>query len=499
MNKTLKAKRAELEGAPIYYVCPNCSQWLATEDEQGATVLHPQIVPSGDSFVFPAVAQGYLKTVEGQAKLAELELKMNQASEAGEWVVAKNIKQTIKIFSDPAFPRPDWRPISIAQAVKVVCQCGALALVTPKIKGKKAPPRLTAPSALALLAELPSSFNNSEFNRALMLKDWETNQNDGSKYKETKSGTVKWQPPEIEEWFQEQQEKALNALDNRFAAIKSELTGDAIDILFHHWKTFPYPKKRDKAHITLSQICEYRGVKPTGNNLKNVWQAVRDIRGFSINSKGISERIVEMSTAQLPLFGEESTPEASTILIYSPGFFLAEAIEGSPEYLAPYLQKVWRLDPYRQSMAKRLARHLRSEWRRNTQFYINSDSSPASRRNRFSTWAKILDAAGVDVQEYLDSNNPSRLIDEVDKALETLKSIDYIEDDGPKIYEDATAFQNLPQRQGRVAAWLALRVHITPPKLIRYSLKEKNGKRIARIEKQAAQKLPLKQKKPLES
>jgi hypothetical protein len=135
MNKTLKAKRAELEGAPIYYVCPNCSQWLATEDEQGATVLHPQIVPSGDSFVFPAVAQGYLKTVEGQAKLAELELKMNQASEAGEWVVAKNIKQTIKIFSDPAFPRPDWRPISIAQAVKVVCQCGALDLVTPKMGG----------------------------------------------------------------------------------------------------------------------------------------------------------------------------------------------------------------------------------------------------------------------------------------------------------------------------------------------------------------------------
>ncbi len=143
MTKTLNAKIAVLEGTPTYYACPGCAQWLATEDEQGAVILHPKIVSDDDGFIFSEITHGFLTTPEGQESLAQLQDKIAKAEAAGDTNIVLNIRQTIKIFSAPEFPRPDWRPLTITKAENVRCKCGACVLVTPRgVKAQE--PTMTA-------------------------------------------------------------------------------------------------------------------------------------------------------------------------------------------------------------------------------------------------------------------------------------------------------------------------------------------------------------------
>lgn len=332
-----------------------------------------------------------------------------------------------------------------------------------------------------------------DLHRGLMLKSkhgiWDTNENEGTKFYNGAQCVTQYKPPEIfPEWWHDTREATLKQLDNRFREMRSELTADVIDILFHHWYQHRNPKRQDKAAITLSQLCAYRGKQPQKKTLAALWQAMRDARSFRLMGDGIDAALFEMDSARAPqsnLFGLEDPPRADVAYFYSPGFFLAQAIKENPIYIAPYVRKVWELDPYRDAIAKRLSRYLRGEWRMNTQRYLRAkDQDPI----RYHTWQSILDAAGVDVDEYLNSPNPIRLKQDVETALNTLYDNEAIAECGATIYHraDRAILDNLP-RNGAMRKWLELRVCIDPPADVSDALEKPNAKRIARtIEAQAA-------------
>lgn len=334
---------------------------------------------------------------------------------------------------------------------------------------------------------LGSNFpGDRDLHRGLMLKNkvgtWGTNENEGTIFYDGAECITKYRPPEIfPEWWQDTREATLKQLDRRFREMRSELTADVIDILFHHWYKHRDPQKQEKAAITLSQLCEYRGIQTQKKNLAALWEAMRDARSFRLMGDGIDAALFEMDAARAPqsnLWGLEDPPRADIVYFFSPGFFLAQAIKENPIYLAPYVRKVWELDPYRDANAKRLARYLRGEWRMNTQKYLRpKDKAPTRYRN----WQSILDAAGVDIEEYLNSPNPSRLRKDVETALETLYDIEAIAECGATIYhsDDRIASENLP-RNGAMKVWLQLRVCIDPPADVTDALQEPNAKRVAR-------------------
>jgi hypothetical protein len=349
------------------------------------------------------------------------------------------------------------------------------------------------PAQIAIGANFPG---DRDFHRALMLKHkngvWGINENEGSMFSNGKNCVTQYKPPEIfPEWWYQTREATLGQLDKRFREMRSELTADVIDILFHHWYQHRNPQKQEKAAITLSQLCEYRGIQPQKKNLAALWEAMRDARSFRLIGDGIDAALFEMDAA-LNLWGIDEPPRADVVYFYSPGFFLAQAIKENPIYLAPYVRKIWELDPYRDGIAKRLARYLRSEWRMNTQKYLRpKDEAPG----RYRTWQSILDDAGVDVAEYLDSKNPIRLKEDVEAALDTLFDIEAIAEFNATIYhpDDRRLLDNLP-RKGAMKAWLQLRLCIDPPAEVSDALQEPNAKRIARaIEAKAA---ALEAKKP---
>jgi hypothetical protein len=334
---------------------------------------------------------------------------------------------------------------------------------------------LLAPLNLAAYAAGTTFNGHQDLHRSLMLKDkegiWATDDNIGARYSDTKSGVIRYQPAEVAAWWEEQRANALSALDERFKQIKEGATADTIDILFHHWYHWPHPKENDAAAITLAQICGYRGVKPTGDNLKNAWQAMRDITAIRLSFGGFEGSLFFIESApgpQLNLFGNDAHPEANRIFIYSPGRFLAKAIQQNPGFVSAYLQQLWKLDPYRHVIAKKLGHYLRHDWRMNPEKY--------SAQTRYRAWSALLDEAGIDVEPYRkpDCRNPSRLITDVNRALSKLYEIECIASPGPQdrpraeqpdtaMYEDRERyFATTETRRGRLDAWLALRVCIAP-------------------------------------
>lgn len=355
--------------------------------------------------------------------------------------------------------------------------------IAQKKKGRQIMPDAMVQGTVATASNFDG---DRDLTRGLALKNreghWAPNANEGTLVFKGRVCDVTYQPPEVfPEFWYETREEALKQLDLRFRRMRSELTADVIDILFHHWYHNRKATHLNKAGITLSQICQYRGVQPQKKNLEAHWQAMRDARSLRLMGGGIDVALLEMASVQVPqlsLWGDDASVQADTAYIYSPGFFIAQAIQDNPIFIAPYAQKLWSLDAQNDAAAKKLARYLRGEWRLNTQKYVRPDSMDAS---RFRTWRSILEDSGFDVEGAFEGKDPRRLFEEVEQAMERLFEIGAIRDFGQSIYhpEDRAQFKNLP-RKGMLAAWLALRVSIDPDDVTRQALAEANRKRIAR-------------------
>jgi hypothetical protein len=348
-----------------------------------------------------------------------------------------------------------------------------------------------------------------DLHRGLALRDredaWRRNENEGHKHYRGKECDVLYKPAELfpEDWWSEHKEAALAALDRRFRTIRNDLTADIIDVMFHHWRT---TKKRndsptavEKTGITLRKICQYRGIEPKGENIRIAYLAMRDVRAFRLKGGGIDAALFDIDTVKLQptlpeLWQNDEPPQADTGFIYSPGFFLSKAVDDEPVYFAPYVQKLWELDPKYHAKAKRFARYLRGEWRLNTQKYLRPDGQNPT---RWRTWRDVLTDAGIDFEGYEATKDPRRFIKSIHEAIETLYDIEAIRECGAAIYhpDDRAIYESLP-RKGVLNFWLNLRVCIEPPAEIRDALLNTNKKRIARtIRAQEAKALPTAKRK----
>jgi hypothetical protein len=307
-------------------------------------------------------------------------------------------------------------------------------------------------------------------------KLWQTNENECHKYAQDgrNKAVVIYRPDEeIPEYWIEFRERVLQSLESRFAGMKGELVADVADILFWHWLSNGRPSY---ANITLAQVLEYRGVKARPNTTEEHWQAMRDVRAIRLRGDGIeSEALFHISAAQPNLFGKAEPPKLATVYRYHPGYFLSEAIQRDAFFLAYYARSVWQLDYYRDAVAKKLARVLRADWRRNAESYL-PDSKP-----RYRTWSALLADAGIETESALAQTDPTRFIKSIERELEKLYQNEFVRECAPAIYhpDDQAKRAALP-RKGALAAWLALRTHIAPAADITEALTQTAARRLAR-------------------
>lgn len=325
------------------------------------------------------------------------------------------------------------------------------------------------------IADLPNSKADQDLHHGLMLlpTHWGLNENSVTRYHNGKHGhVVTYQPSEVEKALGDAPDRALNALEKRFKELRSEAVADVIDILFHHWQIYK-DNQTNAVVINAAKLCEYRGKVPEGENLRIHWEALRD--AFSLTLRDTK------SDLNAKVFFAESQGEnrdgPGARYTYSPGFMLQYALSGQPLYFAPFLQKMWALDPKLNNEAKRLARYLRADWRMNTEKYLTAESGGA-RAARWHSWAFLLAESGVDVETHRKSQNKNRLIETIGRAVETLYQMEVIAEGGFDIYhpDDRKTAENLPPR-GALNAWLALRVCLAPSAKLREALLKTDGER----------------------
>ena len=373
----------------------------------------------------------------------------------------------------------------IAEPETPVVEPQGSVVLLPRRMRLSLPPSLPSPSSLTPIVEGPNFPGDRDLHRGLALKNqlgaWRTNEHQGTKYFEGKSCTVTYRPDELfpESWYQTR-EVALRQLDRRFCEMRNDLAADMLDIMFHHWLANHNSQQGNKATITLSQTCEYRGILLEKKSLLTHWLAIRDARSLRLTANGVDLAVLELDAAlipQLSLWGQEDVPRADMVYIYSPGFFISQALQDNLIYVAPYVRNVWELDPYREITAKRLARYLRGEWRLNTQAYLRDNNAQPT---RWRMWKSILSDAGIPIQGHLEGKDPRRLRQNVEAALETLYDLEAIRECGPTVYhpEDQIARRSLPRRGGTLA-WLNLRVCLDPAADIMDALEDTDRKRRA--------------------
>ncbi len=345
------------------------------------------------------------------------------------------------------------------------------------------------------IAMLPNLGADRDLHRSFMSYpyQWLTDENLCVRAFDGRENTVVYQPSEVEKLLQDAPAKALEMLEKRFGEIKNETVPDVIDILFHHWHRHHDPKT-NASLITAAQICKYRGVVPKGANLNLHWHALQDAFSMSLRERtgDLNAEVFFFETV-----GEKLGTGAA--YAYSPGFMLQYALRGETLYFAPFMERIWELDPKKNNEAKRIARYMRGDWRMNTEKYLTAESGQA-RAARYHTWAHILHESGIDVEFHRNSPNPSRLITALEKAVETLYEMEVLEETGFAIYhsQDRETAENLP-RKGRLDAWLALRVCLAPAADVREALLETDSKRRAGRARDAAALSKERAKKVLKS
>jgi hypothetical protein len=333
------------------------------------------------------------------------------------------------------------------------------------------------------MVEAPNNHADRDLQLALALKErpeaWGQNKDEGHCYYQGKQALVIYRPNEIfaEGWFtkDELRDNTLKLLDDRFREMRNDLVADVADLLFLHWIANGRPAK---ARITLSQVLEYRGVKPERKSFELHWRAMRDARSIRLRDATIDAALFEMDSARMAqgnLFALPEPPSADVVYAYSPGAFVSAAVGQNSPYLAAYTPRFLTLDPRNYSTAKRLARYLRGEWRMNPEGYLPGG------RTRYRTWREHLADAGVDPKsQFTGCNRPSEFIDSLDDQLLELCRVGGIQEWVPGLHrpkavkrdwqeaaalyhpQDRERLQQLPYRN-RMEAFLALRVHLPPP------------------------------------
>jgi hypothetical protein len=322
----------------------------------------------------------------------------------------------------------------------------------------------------------PSGIDAQLFNRSLTRQDaWGIRSHDAICFyaEDRRPGyQVTWEPswrPEDEfgfDWWSQRQVEVLTAVQCQFFRMKGDLVADVVDIAFLHWVENGCPPH---ACLTLSQICEYRQIWPTAHALRAHATAMRDASGFRVHTPEISARLLEMDVARGGSRKSGSPSGADLLYVYRPGAFVGAALSQSGWYRASYSPRLLHLDPYRDWMAKRLGRYLRSEWRLNPRGY--AEMSSQSGTPRYRTWGNHLTDAGI-VPSTRDTHRVGEFIAGVYAAIECLSACGCLASppEGMSTAHWISSMLTHPDdrelvaaRGGRLAEFLARRVHLPAP------------------------------------
>jgi hypothetical protein len=322
-------------------------------------------------------------------------------------------------------------------------------------------------------------------------EQWAANEDEGYLFYAEDGNAVLYQPFKPTDtfgadWWSLCRESVMDALDKRFRAVKHDLLADVMDVLFLHWLRNGRPHK---AGITLSQVCEYRGVSPTPDALAAHWHAIRDLRGLQLKDSFIQDQVFDIASARLPFQGnlwhKEEPPRADVVYFYSPGFFVAEALRAETgEFLAAYSPRLLHLNPYHQRDAKRLGRYLRAEWRLNPERYVGTS------RPRYRTWAEHLADAGT-TPSTRDTGRARDFIRALYRSIEALCDIGALAGPAEELTVTAWVESELTHpgsrtplpRYGALEAFLARAVHLPPPPDLVPNLEHYAQRRLARAGK----------------
>jgi len=255
-------------------------------------------------------------------------------------------------------------------------------------------------------------------------------------------------------------------VEARFAAMSPDLVADVLDILTAHWLA------QDRPHhttISLSDVLRARGRDLQPYNFKSHTVAVHDAfalrlavgsptAGYSVLMPSKSESdtggpgIRGVGQHQLISFGAGANIRHATT---------ARLPDNQSNFYNPTLAtafgpRLWHLDPRKYSWAKRLARYLRVDWRRNPEAY--------ARCARYRTWRSHFEDAGINpVGHY---RNEFRTFEKaLAKQLEKLVALDII---GGNPQADINLYVNpygksLWSRISTLELFLDLQVCLPPP------------------------------------
>lgn len=257
-------------------------------------------------------------------------------------------------------------------------------------------PELHPDFSSLLVARVPNSPLDRAIYNALAVKDlpgrWKEVEVKNAKACTLRNAEVRYLPDSVVEITKALGPSAepLTRVDQSFQAMKGDLVADIIDILYWHWLE---NGRLNPTQISLSQILKYRKVKPGSVLEKTHWAALLDTFALHLVTKtGCDPVFVFHRAYSTSLRGKPGPPTQEECVSYTPGAHITAAIGNRHTYLAPYSSILLKLDPYRQSFAKRFARYLRAEWRLNPEGYI------PTREARYRCWGDHLTGAGIELK-----------------------------------------------------------------------------------------------------
>lgn len=255
----------------------------------------------------------------------------------------------------------------------------------------------------------------------------------------------------------------------------SDLDADVLDALSALWLR-QARSLQDDAVADVDRLLEMRGIKPKRGgqgrrggyepeqraemlraltHIQNLWLNMHEMDVYETDAKGRRKRVKQAIQSRpfviTDRVGQQRLDGYMDVrtFVFRPGKAFAHFLMGPGQQTALLSAKALKYDPYHQRWEKRLARYFSWQWRtraRNADFL---------RPFRIET---LMDAA----DESVDSRNPSRTRDRLEKALDALQRDQVI-----AMWQYDRWNEEAANRRGWAQEWLQATVLIEPPEVIK--------------------------------
>jgi len=252
----------------------------------------------------------------------------------------------------------------------------------------------------------------------------------------------------------------------------SDLDADVLDALSALW-LYQARSPQDDAVADIDGLLAMRGIKPKRggqgrrggyepeqraemlkalSHIQNLWLDMAEIEVYEEGARGGRSRTIKQTVQSRPFvitdrMGQVRLDGYMEVrkFIFRPGKVFAHFLMGPGQQTALLSAKALKYDPYRQRWEKRLARYLSWQWR------VKARNADYLRPYRVET---LIEAVG----ERVDTRNPARTRDRLEKCLDTLQRDGVI-----AAWQYDRWDEQLAGRKGWILDWLQATVLIEPP------------------------------------